>query len=64
MAAIEAVKLLGLPEGRIPLSTVVIEMALSPKSNSAITAIDNVLNEIRTGKISPVPKHLKTIKGL
>ena len=34
MAAIEAVKLLGLPEGRIPLSTVVIEMALSPKSNS------------------------------
>lgn len=60
MAAIEAVKLLGLPEGRIPLSTVVIEMALSPKSNSAITAIDNVLNEIRTGKISPVPKHLKT----
>ena len=60
MAAIDAVKLLGMPEGRIPLSTVVIEMALSPKSNSAINAIDNALNEIRAGNIGQVPNHLKT----
>ena len=60
LAAIEAVKLLGMPEGRIPLSTVVIEMALSPKSNSAISAIDNVLNEIRNGQTNQVPSHLKT----
>ncbi len=60
MAAIEAVNMLGLPEGRIPLATVVIEMALSPKSNSAISAIDNALNEISNGNINPVPKHLKT----
>ena len=35
MAAIEAANLVGLPEARIPLGTIVTEMALSPKSNSA-----------------------------
>ena len=58
-AAIDAVKLLGLPEGRIPLSVVVIEMALSPKSNSAISAIDNAINTIRKGNTGSVPNHLK-----
>ena len=33
MAAISASELVGLPEARIPLGTVVTEMALSPKSN-------------------------------
>ena len=59
-AAIEAVKMLGMPEGRIPLSVVVTECALSPKSNSAICAIDNVLNEIRQGNTGNVPEHIKT----
>lgn len=58
-AAIDAVKLVGLPEGRIPLSVVVIEMALSPKSNSAISAIDNAINTIRKGNTGSVPNHLK-----
>ena len=59
MAAIEAVQMLGMPEGRIPLSTVVIEMALSPKSNSAISAIDSALNEIRNAGNQTVPKHIR-----
>lgn len=59
-AAIEAVQMLGMPEGRIPLSVVVIECALSPKSNSAITAIDNAINTIRSGNTGNVPAHLKT----
>ncbi|MDD4705934.1 MAG: replication-associated recombination protein A [Bacilli bacterium] len=59
-AAIEAVNLLGLPEGRIPLSVVVIEMALSPKSNSAIIAIDSAINTIRKGNNGNVPNHIKT----
>lgn len=58
-AAIEAVNLLGLPEGRIPLSVVVIEMALSPKSNSALLAIDSVFNTIQKGSTGNVPAHLK-----
>ncbi len=51
--------MLGMPEGRIPLSVVIIEMANSPKSNSAILAIDNALNEIRKGNTGDVPNHLK-----
>lgn len=58
MAAIEAARMLGLPEARIPLSEVVIELALSPKSNSAEMAIDLALNEIETKNVGNVPKHL------
>ena len=57
-AAINAVNRLGLPEARIPLAEVVIEMALSPKSNSAEMAIDKALNDIRTKRIGNVPKHI------
>lgn len=59
MAAIESAKMLGLPEARIPLSEVVIELALSPKSNSAEMAIDLALNEIRSKDVGSVPAHLK-----
>ena len=59
-AAIETAELVGLPEARIPLSVVVLELALSPKSNSAITAIDNALNDIRKGNTGNVPNHIKT----
>ncbi|HBA37746.1 MAG TPA: recombinase RarA [Firmicutes bacterium] len=58
-AAIEAVKMIGIDEGRIPLSTVVIEMALSPKSNSAYLAIDAALNDIRKGDIGDIPEVIK-----
>lgn len=60
MAAISAAELVGLPEARIPLGTVVCEMALSPKSNSAHLALDNALNDIRKGTIGNVPDHIKT----
>lgn len=59
-AAINACERLGLPEARIPLSSVVIELALSPKSNSAISALDNALNDIRSGNTGNVPNHIKT----
>lgn len=59
-AAINSVERLGIKEGRIPLSVVVIEMALSPKSNSAYLAIDSALNDIRSGNTSNVPSHIKT----
>ena len=58
MAAIMASRELGLPEARIPLSQVVIELALSPKSNSGIIAIDKALEEIRNKDVGQVPKHL------
>ena len=60
MAAIHASELVGLPEARIPLGTIVVEMALSPKSNSAHTALDEALNDIRKGSTGNVPDHIKT----
>jgi len=59
-AAIEACELVGLPEARIPLGTIVTEMALSPKSNSAHLALDEAINDIRMGSTGNVPNHIKT----
>lgn len=60
MAAIHASELVGLPEARIPLGTIVTEMALSPKSNSAHVALDEALNDIHKGSTGNVPDHIKT----
>ena len=59
-ACINACERLGLPEARIPLAKTVIEMALSPKSNSAYLALDEALNDINRGNIGNVPDHIKT----
>ncbi len=59
-SAIQSALLLGLPEARIPLSSVVIQLALSPKSNSAEAAIDNAINLINTKDTGNVPEHIKT----
>lgn len=59
MSAIDSALMLGLPEARIPLSAAVIEMALSPKSNSAESAIDSALSLIETADTGNVPSHLK-----
>ncbi|KEZ51130.1 recombinase RarA [Metabacillus indicus LMG 22858] len=59
LAAIEATERLGLPEARIPLANAVIELCLSPKSNSAYKALDAALADIRAGKSGEVPDHLK-----
>lgn len=57
-----AVRELGLPEARIPLANIVIEMALSPKSNSAIVAVDQALNDIKERGNDDVPDHLINIE--
>lgn len=58
-AAIETAKMLGLPEARIPLANAVIQLALSVKSNTAITAIDSALSEIKTNPKFVIPEHLR-----
>lgn len=60
MAAIHACELVGLPEARIPLAEVVVELALSPKSNSSHLALDKALEDVRTGRCGNVPNHIKT----
>ena len=59
-ACINACERLGLPEARIPLAQTVIELALSPKSNSAYLALDSALNDINKGNTGNVPNHIKT----
>ena len=59
-AAIQASERLGLPEARIPLGDIIIEMALSPKSNTGHLALDEALNDIKKGNTGNVPNHIKT----
>ena len=59
-SAINASERVGLPEARIILSNIVIEMALSPKSNTAYLAINKAINDIETKNIGDVPSHLKS----
>jgi len=57
-AACQTALLVGLPEARIPLSVAVIDTALSPKSNTALTAIDKALEKYKEGKVGPIPDHI------
>ena len=58
-AAINACERVGLPEGRIPLSVVICEMALSPKSNSAYQALSNAMNDISDGNNYAIPNNIR-----
>ena len=58
-ACVDSALQLGLPEARIPLAEAVILLATSPKSNSAICAIDDALNDIKNIDTGDIPSHLK-----
>lgn len=58
-AAAHATEFIGMPECRIPLAQAVAYIALAPKSNSAIKAIDAALDDVRTQRIVPVPMALR-----
>lgn len=58
-ACVDSALQLGLPEARIPLAEAAILLATSPKSNSAICAVDAALSDIRSGKGGEVPAHLR-----
>jgi putative ATPase len=59
IAAAEAVQLIGMPEARINLAQAVVALALAPKSNAVITAIDSAIADVKAGKVGPVPPHLR-----
>jgi putative ATPase len=58
-SCVQAALIVGFPEAQIILAQAVILLASSPKSNSAIMAIEAALSDIRTKKIDDVPDHLK-----
>ncbi|MGX7209092.1 replication-associated recombination protein A [Enterococcus innesii] len=57
--AVLAAERLGLPEARIPLADTVVDLCLSPKSNSAYMALDAAIADIRSCKAGDVPDHLR-----
>lgn len=59
VSAVQAAEKLGFPEARIPLAEAVIDLALSPKSNSSLLAIDRAIADINHGFFGGVPNHLK-----
>jgi putative ATPase len=59
VAAADAVQLIGMPEGRIPLAEAVVYLATAPKSNASYRALNEALADVKAGKIGRVPKHLR-----
>jgi putative ATPase len=65
MAAAQAVQLVGMPEGRIPLAQATTYLASVPKSNASYVGINKALDDVRSGLIPEVPMHLRNaVTGL
>jgi len=59
-AAADAVAMIGMPEGRIPLAEATIYLALAPKSNAAYNAINAALADVQAGLSGAIPKPLRS----
>ena len=59
VTALEAAQKIGFPEARILIANVVVDLALSPKSNSAYQAMDAALADLRKNGHLPIPNHLR-----
>ena len=59
VSAAQAVQLIGMPEGRIPLSEATVYLATAPKSNAAYLAIDEAIADVTSGRAGRVPNHLR-----
>jgi len=59
LAAVEAAERVGFPEARIPLGVAIVELCLSPKSNTAYKGLDAALQDIRSNHTGDIPNHLK-----
>ena len=59
VAAQQAVHFVGMPEGFLPMSEATLYLALAPKSNSALTAYNRALADVREHGALPVPLHLR-----
>ena len=58
-SALQAVELVGLPEGRIPLAQAAVYVACAPKSNAAYLGIEKAMKDVEQGRTFEVPAHLK-----
>ncbi len=58
-AAAQVTEFVGMPECRIPLVQAATYIALAPKSNATIKAIDAAIDDVRMQRVLPVPVHLR-----
>ena len=61
VAAMQAVEFVGMPEARIALAQATTYLASAPKSNAAYLALDEAAADVRSGRVQPVPEHLKNV---
>src|SRR3954447_10841840 len=59
VAAADAVQLIGMPEGRIPLAEATAYLATTAKSNAAYVALNRAIEDVRAGGFGRVPIHLR-----
>ncbi len=59
-STLQVVAQIGMPEGRIPLASTTIYLALAPKSNRAYEAINKAIADVESGLSPTVPRHLRS----
>lgn len=59
VSAMQAVQLVGMPEGKLALAQVVVYMALAPKSNAVYVAYNQAAKDANNTFAHPVPLHLR-----
>src|SRR3954466_11308342 len=59
VAAMQACEFVGLPECQLTLAQAVTYLACAPKSNAATVAIGEARQDVREGRLLPVPRHLQ-----
>ena len=61
VSAMQAVEFIGMPEGRITLAQATTYLATAPKSNASYLAVNEALEDVRSGRLMEVPEHLKNL---
>jgi putative ATPase len=59
VAAAQALELIGMPEARLNLAQATVHLALAPKSNAVLAAVETALADVRAGRTGTVPPHLR-----
>ena len=59
VAAMQACEFVGMPECAINLAQATTYLACAPKSNASCMAISEAMADVESGRVQPVPEHLK-----
>ncbi len=62
VSAMQSVEFIGMPEARITLAQATTYLATAPKSNASYMAVNSAIEDVKNGRVLPVPEHLKNVK--